>query len=242
MGLFYGLNLVYYLFEMPKQAVIIYGPPGSGKGTQAELLARKYNFIHFDTGKSIEAAVHDPKLQKNAVIRRERKLFDTGKLNSPPWVLGLVKEATVKIARAGSSIIFSGSPRTIYEALGDKNRAGLLTTLGKLYGKKNITILKLTVRPQTSIRRNSGRLVCSVCGLPILAASRIKNCALCGAPARKRSLDKPAVIKVRLKQYDDRTLPILQEAKKIGLRIVEIDGEPVPYKVHAKIVKVLRLK
>jgi adenylate kinase len=232
---------VYYLSEMHKQAVVIYGPPGSGKGTQAELLAKKYNFVHFDTGKYIEATVHDPKLQKNAVIRRERKLFDAGKLNSPPWVLGLVKKAAARIARVGSSIVFSGSPRTLYEALGDKSRAGLFTTLDKLYGKKNITILKLTVRPQTSIKRNSGRLVCSVCGLPILAASKIKNCALCGAPARKRSLDKPAIIKVRLKQYDDRTLPILQKAKKLGLRIAEIDGEPAPYKVFANIVRTLKL-
>jgi len=143
---------VYYLSEMHKQAVIIYGPPGSGKGTQAELLAKKYNFVHFDTGKYIEATVHDPKLQKNAVIRRERKLFDAGKLNSPPWVLGLVKKAATRIARAGSSIVFSGSPRTLYEALGDKSRTGLFTILDKLYGKKNITILKLTVRPQSAAK------------------------------------------------------------------------------------------
>ncbi|HXF43884.1 MAG TPA: nucleoside monophosphate kinase [Candidatus Paceibacterota bacterium] len=227
---------------MSKQAVIIYGPPGSGKGTQAELLESGYSFVHFDTGKHIESIVHDPKLRRDKQIARERKLFDTGKLNTPSWVLGIVKGAATKVGRAGYSIIFSGSPRTLYEALGERGRGGLLAALIKLYGRKHVTILQLSVRAATSIKRNSGRLVCSVCGLPILAASGIRNCALCGAKARKRTLDKPAVIKVRLKQYEDRTLPIIKEARKMGLRVVQIDGEPAPYKVYAKIVKALKLR
>ncbi|KKU93863.1 MAG: Adenylate kinase [Candidatus Jorgensenbacteria bacterium GW2011_GWA1_48_13] len=227
---------------MSKQAVVIYGPPGSGKGTQAELLESKYSFIHFDTGKYIESLVHDPELRKNSLIKREKKLFDSGTLNTPAWVLSIVKDATIKIARAGYSIIFSGSPRTLFEALGDRSHGGLLAALINLFGRRNITILKLSVRPQTSIKRNSSRLVCSVCGLPILAASKIKNCALCGAPARKRIFDNPKLIKVRLKQYEDRTLPIIQKAKKLGLKVVQINGEPAPYKVHASVIRALKLK
>ena len=63
---------------MLKRAVIIYGPPGSGKGTQAELLAKKFGFIHFDTGRYFEALLHSPETQKNPVLRRERKNFDNG--------------------------------------------------------------------------------------------------------------------------------------------------------------------
>ncbi len=77
---------------MQKRAVIIYGPPGSGKGTQAELLAKIYGFVHFDTGRYIENFLRAPGWQKNLVLRRERKLFDTGKLLSPPWVLKIVSE------------------------------------------------------------------------------------------------------------------------------------------------------
>lgn len=227
---------------MPKRAVVIYGPPGSGKGTQADLLARKYGFIHFDTGRYIESVVHNPALQKSAVIRRERKLFDTGILCTPSWVLKVVREATKKISKAGYSIVYSGSPRTLFEALGDKKNKGLFAELKKLYGGKNINIIRLKVGPKTSIKRNSNRLVCSVCGLPILAASKAKSCSFCAGPARRRTLDKPEVIKVRLREYEERTLPIVKEAKKLGVKIMEINGEPAPYKVHENIVKKLGLK
>lgn len=224
------------------QVVIIYGPPGSGKGTQAELLARKYNFVHFDTGKYLESLVHDPKLQKSAVIRRERKLFDTGKLNSPPWVLGIVKKATGRVARAGYSIILSGSPRTMFEAFGDKSRRGLLASLAKSYGKKNITIIVLKIRAVTTLKRNGARFVCSVCGLPKLACAKSTRCAFCGGALRKRTLDDPNVIKVRLEEYKNRTSPLLARAKELGFKIFAVDGEPAPYKVHAAIVKRLRLQ
>ncbi len=222
--------------------MIIYGPPGSGKGTQADLLARKYNFVHFDTGRYIESVIRDPALQKNPVIRRERKLFDTGMLCTPKWVLKIVKEATKKISDAGYGIVYSGSPRTLYEALGDKAGKGLFATLIKLYGIKNITVLRLSISSQTSLIRNSNRLVCSVCGLPILAVSKLKNCSFCSGPARRRTLDKTEVIKVRLNEYKERTLPIVKEAGKLGVRVVEINGDPAPYKVHATIIKKLGLK
>ena len=226
---------------MSKQAIVIYGPPGSGKGTQAELLARRYNFVHFDTGRYIESVVHDPKLQKNPIIRRERKLFDSGILCTPSWVLKIVRDAVEKIAKAGYGVIFSGSPRTIFEALGDKKNMGLVKTLLRIYGKKNITILKLQVRDKTSIKRNSHRLVCSVCGLPILSHAKVKRCAFCDGAMRTRSLDKPSVIKVRLIEYRKRTYPIIAEANKIGIKVKELNGEPLPYKVFANLVRFLKL-
>jgi len=223
---------------MRKQAVIIYGPPGSGKGTQAELLARKFNFIHFDTGRYLESVLRSPGWQKNAILRRERRLFDTGKLCTPSWVLKITKEEAKRIAKAGYSIVFSGSPRTLYEAFGNKQN-GLFNTLQKLYGLKNVIIIFLKIRDRVSIKRNSHRLVCSVCGLPLLAKAKIKECALCAGKMRTRSLDKPSVIKVRLKEYSNRTYPIIAKAKKMGIKVLPINGEPLPYKVHNQIVRVL---
>src|SRR5216684_407270 len=69
-----------------KIVVMLYGPPGSGKGTQANLIADKLDLVHFDTGKFLEAAVHDPKRQKEKIIQRERKLFDSGILMTPSFV------------------------------------------------------------------------------------------------------------------------------------------------------------
>ena len=68
-----------------KIAVALFGSPGSGKGTQADLLAERYGLIHLDTGKLIEKAVHDPEKQDDPAIIRERKNFDSGFLTTPEW-------------------------------------------------------------------------------------------------------------------------------------------------------------
>ncbi len=219
---------------------MIYGPPGSGKGTQAELLAKKYHFVHFDTGRYFENLLRSPEAKKNSILRREKKLFDSGILLTPSWVLKTVSDATKKIAAAGFSIVYSGSPRTIFEAFGTKNN-GLIHFLEKLYGRKNIAVIKLNIREKTTISRNSQRLVCAICGLPILANAKNKHCSFCAGPMRKRTLDDPKVIEVRLKEYRERTYPILQELKKNGFKIKEINGEPLPYKVFAQILKKLSI-
>ena len=101
---------------MKKIAIMLFGPPGSGKGTQANLLASKFNLIHFDSGKFLESVVHDQVRQKEAIIRRERELFDAGKLNSPSFVFREIAHRAEKFAESDLGIVFSGSPRTMHEA------------------------------------------------------------------------------------------------------------------------------
>lgn len=220
-----------------KKAIIIYGPPGSGKGTQAELLARKFSFIHFDTGRYIEELLRSKAVLKDPILRQQKNFFDKGILCTPSWVLKIISEAVTRIGQSGAGIVFSGSPRTLFEAFGDQKQNGLFATLDKIYGRKNILIVELKVRPSNSIQRNSGRVVCSVCGLPALRWAKIKNCPFCAGPFRKRTLDKPAVIKIRLKEYEQRTYPLLAQAKRIGYRVIAINGEPKPYQVFANLVK-----
>ncbi|MEK7464288.1 MAG: nucleoside monophosphate kinase [Patescibacteria group bacterium] len=225
-----------------RKAIIIYGPPGSGKGTQAELLAKRFSFIHFDTGRYIESLVHSPEMKKNVIVQRERKFFDTGKLCTPSWVLKTVKEATRKVAKSGYGIVFSGSPRTLFEAFGDQNQEGLLAELKGLFGKNNIFVVQLGVKDQSSMIRNSHRLICSVCGLPVMRVHKNEHCSFCGGAFRRRTLDKPEIIKVRLKEYRERTYPIIQNMRKRGVRVFEVNGEPVPYKVNHELIKKLKLK
>jgi len=223
------------------KAVIIYGPPGSGKGTQADLLARKFNFIHLDTGRYLEGLFRSPKAKKDSVLKREKANFDSGRLCTPEWVLKITREETERIAKAGYNLVFSGSPRTLFEAFGDKKTKGLSDTLIKSFGKNNVSVVLLEVRDATSIKRNSHRVVCSQCGLPKLESVKIPHCPLCAGPMRTRSLDNPEIIKVRLKEYRDRTYPIVAQMKKKGFSISKIDGEPLPYKVSDKVVNALKL-
>jgi len=221
-----------------KTAVIIYGPPGSGKGTQADLLARLRGFIHFDTGKFIERVVHDPGFQKNKKIQHERTLFDTGKLNTPSWVLKeIVSKITKKISAANFNIVYSGSPRTLYEAFGDKKTPGLIDVLKKEYGKKNIRIFYLRIDPNVATKRNVARLICSVCATPVLSFEKVKACPLCSGKLKKRIFDNPITMKVRLEEYHNRTKPIINAMKKRGYKIIEINAAPRPYEVFAQIQK-----
>jgi adenylate kinase len=221
-----------------KVAIIIYGPPGGGKGTQANLLADHLGAIHFDTGRYLEEYVNDPKNKKSKIVQREKKLFDSGKLLTPSFVLNIVKNKTKTIARANFSIIYSGSPRTVYEA------EGLFPILEKLYSKENIFVFILKVPAEVSIRRNSNRMVCSICGYTLLShyypVKNPKNCPVCAGKFYRRTLDKPEVIKVRLKEYENRTKPIFELTKKRKYKVVEIDGTPAPYKVFQKIIKIVK--
>lgn len=211
----------------------MYGPPGSGKGTQANLLATKLDLIHFDTGRFCENLVHDPDRQKEKIVQRERKLFDSGILMTPSFVLREVSKKVKSIAKTGHGVVFSGSPRTVYEA------EKLVPLLEKLYKKKNIFVFQLKMGESFSVKRNGNRILCSVCKVPLLTkyypSKNPKHCPICAGPFYKRSLDKVETIKVRLRQYRERTEPILQILKKRGYKIHTLSAEPAPYKVFNEI-------
>lgn len=223
---------------MKKIAVIIYGPPGSGKGTQATFIANQFGLVHFDTGRFLESVVHDPARQRERAVKSERKLFDGGKLLTPSWVLGVVRQKVKEFARAGMGVVFSGSPRTMYEA------RGLFPVLEKLYKKKNIFIFILAIPPAVSLKRNSARVVCSVCKAPLLTqyypSAKPKHCPTCGGAFYKRTLDNPATITIRLEEYRQRTEPIFAFTRTRGYALYRIDGRPAPYKVFQNIARRIR--
>lgn len=216
----------------------MYGPPGAGKGTQANMIADAFDLVHFDTGRVLEETVHDPARQKSAVTRKERRLFDTGKLLTPSFVAGVVQREVERISRAGVGLVFSGSPRTLYEA------EKVIPVLERCYGKKKIFFFMLDVPPSVSIQRNTARLLCRACGAPLLVeyvpVRHPRYCPRCGGPLYRRTLDKPKVIRVRLKEYEERTKPIFSFVKKRGYVICSVDGRPAPYKVFERVARMLR--
>lgn len=217
--------------NLPK-IVIFFGFPGSGKGTQADLLVEAFGFFHFDTGKEIERTVHNPSNRGNPVIKREAKLFDTGFLNTPSWVESLVKKKTEEYVKAGQKLVFSGSPRTLPEA------RGLFKIFKKLFGIKSVLMLFLDIDEETSIFRNSHRRVCHDCRIPVIwskATQKMTSCFHCGGILVKRTLDAPDIIKERIKEYRKKTEPAMEFLKSKGIRVIRIDGEMQPEVVSGRI-------
>ncbi|MFC1700962.1 adenylate kinase family protein [Patescibacteria group bacterium] len=221
-----------------KKVVIIYGAPGSGKGTQANELAKVLDLEHFDTGKIIEKKVFDPKSKDDPIIQREKKNFENGDLCTPEWVSNeIVKKTVRKFNQDGKGIVFSGSPRTLPEA------RELIPILENLYNKENIYILRLNVKPETSIFRNSNRRVCSKCGHALVyndENKKLNKCPKCGGELVKRVLDKIETIKVRLEEFKKRTEPIYSFLEGLGYKIIDIDGDnPSVKEVSQDILKSL---
>ena len=181
--------------------------------------------------------MHDPAALKSAEVRRQRTLFDTGKLMTTSWVIKVVGSRMKKIARAGLGLVLSGSPRTVGEA------EDLLPIMKKLYGRQNMLFFVLQVPPETSLRRNSRRLICSICGSPILRVKSTENftthspCPFCGGKLVKRTLDRPSVIKDRLTEFDLKTKPVFAAIRNSGYKVKEIKGDALPFEVFKSIKK-----
>ncbi len=222
---------------MHKKVLILYGPPGSGKGTQGNLLAAKLHLVHFDSGRLLESIVYDPERQKEKRIKIERKNFETGKLMTPSFVLREVRKKFVKLGKAGVGFVSSGSPRTLFEAKGE------IPILERYFRKENMYIFVISVSHRVSVERNSQRLVCRMCGYPVLLSfyptKHPTHCPLCGGPLYHRSLDKKDVIPIRIKEYNERTRPILDFMKKRGYIIHKVKSGRAPYQVSEKISRIV---
>lgn len=219
-------------------AVIIYGPPGSGKGTQSELIANAYRIIHFDTGRRIREVIYDPANRDDNVIAREREYYEKGLLCDEWWVFKIVTEGLREISK-GSGIVLSGSPRTVYEAFDEGDRRAILSLLADAYGREHIHIFLLKVSPESSAFRNGKRKICPVCARGYLFTKEcdLTACPFCQSPLNVRTDDDPAIMHDRLLEFEKRTTPIFEGLKERGYVIHEINGELPPYLVFKEITR-----
>jgi len=229
---------------MDKQVVILFGQPGAGKGTQAEILSDKTGYYHFESSKVIEACFKNEDSEKvfeiegnSYKVDDERKRWEAGLLNSPPFVVFLMAEKIKDLAEDGKSIIFSGSPRTVYEAERE------IPLLKKLYGEKNIHFIMLEITAETTIFRNSHRRICELIRHSILFSNeteKLTKCPLDGSDLVKRKgLDDLETIKKRIEIYKEQTHPVLEIIEKEGLKVHKVNGEQSVADVHKDVFKSL---
>lgn len=205
---------------------ILYGPPGAGKDTQAKRLSFKFNITIVSSSKLIEEKIFDPQLQNDPIIQREKRAYEGGELCTPEWVTEIINEKVKELSVKKETLIFTGSPRTLYEAENE------IPYWESVYGKENICIILINLKPETTIFRNSHRRICSKCGYPVVYSFETemwKFCPLCSGEIINRGvLDDVETIKIRIKEYENRTKPVIDYFKKRNNKIIEIDGEPLP--------------
>jgi len=237
--------------EKHKQVIILFGPPGAGKGTQAELLSDKLNLYYFETSKALEDKFREAEgLSESSPERlidvggskydilNEKKLWKEGILCSPPFVAYLVKEKIKKLSEERKNLILAGSPRTLIEG------KEVVPLLKKLYGAENIKVILIEISPEQTVYRNSNRRLCELMRHPILYAEETENLSICpldGSKLIKRAgLDDPETIKIRLKEYKERTFPLVDYFKAEGLKVSEINGEQSVSDVYKDISQALK--
>jgi len=223
--------------------IIIMGPPGSGKGTQAFLLAEKFNLYRLETSKIIEKNLLNIKKNDFVVVSgkkyslfKEKKLRQSGKWMDPPLITVWVKNKIRELVKEGKGIALDGSPKTLYEG------KELTPLLKKLYGASNIKIILIKQRPEVSIWRNSKRRICELMRHSILytkETAKLKTCPLDGSKLVSREDSDPEVIRGKLKEFKERTLPLVDYFKKEGFKINEVDGEKSVSDVFNDILKAL---
>ena len=209
--------------------IVMLGPPGAGKGTQAKKLAEKLNIPHISSGDILREAV-----KKGTPLGRQAESYmKEGKLVPDSIVLELLKN---KIEEEKRGFILDGFPRNLQQA------EELDRTLREK-DKKLDLVLNLLVSEKAVVDRLSARLTCPKCGSVYRkgdASYERGVCESCGVRLYQREDDKPSVIKKRIKTYLESTHPLVDYYKKRGV-LRDIPGEGSPGEVFEKIVDSLGL-
>lgn len=198
--------------------LVLLGPPGVGKGTQAERLGPLLGVPHVSTGDMLREAVEEG----GALGRRVRPFVEGGTL-APDDLVGEAVAARLARADAGAGFVLDGFPRTVEQvAILDRVLLRLGTSLD--------AVLSIEAPETVIVRRLAGRRVCPSCRAVYHLDHRPPRsagvCDACGSALVQRADDEPGVIRERLRVYAERTVPVAREYRDRGiLRSVDGSGD-----------------
>jgi adenylate kinase len=200
--------------------LVLLGPPGAGKGTQAQHLTERLHIPKISTGEMLRDAAE----QKTAVGLEAKKYTDQGRLVPDDIILELVKERLAH-PDAQAGYLLDGFPRTVAQARAFRKWL-------EAHGQTLDAVVDIDVGDDEIVQRISNRRVCPHCGEIYHLVSRPPKvdeiCDVCGHKLAQRDDDRPEPIRERLRVYHERTEPVLEYYRKYDL-LTKIDGErPVP--------------
>lgn len=211
--------------------ILLFGAPGSGKGTQSFRLVKELGFFQISTGDLLRQAIKD----STDLGKLAQGFISKGDLVPDDLVISLVSDVIKK--NAGKNFIFDGFPRTVSQA----------RALDLLLSKFSIKIDRaffLDVIESSLVSRLSGRRVCKNCNTTyhILTKQTQKEgvCDLCGAEVVQRLDDKEDVIRNRLKTYSESTFPLKDYYTSNGTFVL-VDGNQLEEVVYSNLLKHLKI-
>lgn len=210
--------------------VVLLGPPGAGKGTQAVKLVDKYNIPHISTGDIFRKNLKE----KTELGLKAKEYMDKGLLVPDNLVVDIVKDRLME-KDCSEGFLLDGFPRTVEQA----------EALEKELEKLNINlngVINIDVKDEILIDRLTGRLVCKSCGATYNAKfnkpKQDKACDICEGELYTRDDDKEETVKNRLEVYKNQTQPLIDFYEKKGM-LTTIDGELGSEIVFVKICEAL---
>jgi adenylate kinase len=205
--------------------LVLLGPPGSGKGTQAERLQEDLRLPYYSTGNILRAAVRD----ETELGRKAKEYMDRGDLVPDDVIIGVIAER-IAAHEAEDGFILDGFPRTVGQAEALEARMDELS-------KRLTAALLIEVSDEEVVRRLGGRRTCPnghVFHVEFDPPEQDGVCDVCGAELTIRDDDKPDVIKNRLEQYREKTEPLVAWYEERG-DLERVDGEKEPDEVDEDI-------
>ncbi len=210
--------------------IILLGPPGAGKGTQAARLETARGMVQLSTGDMLRQAV----AQQTPVGLKAKVVMEAGELVSDAIVSALIGERLD--SDVGQGVIFDGFPRTYAQA-------EALDLLLSERGRALDHVIELEVDEDALVERITGRFSCGACGAPYHDKHKLPRdpeaCDICGANAfKRRPDDKEETVRTRLAEYRAKTAPILPYYEQRGL-VRRVDGMAAVDDVSAQIDSIL---
>lgn len=211
--------------------IILLGAPGAGKGTQAQILAFKYNIPKLSTGDMLREAIRSG----SPIGKEVETIMNAGNLVSDETMIRIIEDR-IKYSDCENGFILDGFPRTIPQA---EALQGLLNKLQI----KDLIVLFLNVKEDELVKRISGRYSCKNCGMGYHKVYNVPKvpgvCDVCsGKEFMFRSDDNEELVKKRLDIYNKQTAPLVCYYKEKN-KLISIDGmqpiDQITYSIEQKI-------